>query len=152
MGKIEPGIHLPIIQNNFEYPYFRLLGNQDASNIHGRTNFISRLNQKFYDYAQHHSNFFINDINYLSANYGLKEWSAPFFWYMYKYSLCQDAIPTLALSVPNIIKSIYGKNKKALVFDLDNMLWGADGAKSGGLYSDQSKLGTQKHKSEMAGR
>ena len=38
-----------IIQNNFEYPYYRLFGNKDASDIHGRTNFITRLNQKFYD-------------------------------------------------------------------------------------------------------
>lgn len=114
----------PIIQNNFESPYFRLLGNQDAWNIHGRTNFISRLNQKFYDYAQHHSDFFINDINYLSADYGLQAWSDPFFWHMYKYALCQDAIPTLAFNIANMIKSIYGKNRKALALDLDNTLWG----------------------------
>jgi FkbH-like protein len=35
-----------------------------------------------------------------------------------------DAIPYVAQSVANIIKSIYGKNKKALVLDLDNTLWG----------------------------
>ena len=28
--------HCPVIQNNFEYPYFRLLGNKDASDMHGR--------------------------------------------------------------------------------------------------------------------
>lgn len=114
----------PIIQNNLEYPYFRLLGNRDASDVHGRVNFVTRLNQKFYEYAQQHESFFINDINYLSADYGLKQWSDPFFWHMYKYSLCQDAIPTLAASVANIIKSIFGKNKKALALDLDNTLWG----------------------------
>lgn len=114
----------PIIQNNFESPYFRLLGNQDAWNIRGRTNFISRLNQKFYDYAQHHSDFFINDINYLSADYGLQAWSDPYSWHMYKYALCQDAIPTLAFNIANMIKSIYGKNRKALALDLDNTLWG----------------------------
>ena len=43
---------------------------------------------------------------------------------MYKYSLCLDAIPSLAKSVADIIKSIYGKNKKVLVCDLDNTLWG----------------------------
>ena len=43
---------------------------------------------------------------------------------MYKYSLCFDAIPSLAKSVADIIKSIYGKNKKVLVCDLDNTLWG----------------------------
>ena len=43
---------------------------------------------------------------------------------MYKYAMCLDAIPSLANSVANIIKSLYGRNKKALVLDLDNTLWG----------------------------
>lgn len=51
----------PVIQNNFEYPYFRLLGNKDASDFHGRVNYITRLNMKFYDYAQKNKNFYIND-------------------------------------------------------------------------------------------
>ena len=114
----------PVIQNNFEYPSFRILGNQDASNIHGRTNFISRLNLKFYEFAQKHDWFFINDINYQSADYGLADWSDPFYWHMYKYALCLEAIPILAFNIANIIKSIFGRNKKALALDLDNTLWG----------------------------
>lgn len=113
-----------IIQNNFELPYYRLLGNKDASDIHGLTNFISRLNMKLYDYAGGNENFFINDINYLSASYGVDKWSEPKWWYMYKYCLCLDAIPKLCLNISNIIKSIMGKNKKAFALDLDNTLWG----------------------------
>lgn len=113
-----------IIQNNFEMPLYRLLGNRDASDIHGFENFISRLNMKFYDYASSHKDFFINDINYLSASYGLDRWSAPEWWYMYKYCLCLDAVPEFCLNLSNIIKSILGKNKKALALDLDNTLWG----------------------------
>lgn len=113
-----------IIQNNFEMPLYRLLGNRDASDIHGFENFISRLNIKFYDYASSHKDFFINDINYLSASYGLDRWSAPEWWYMYKYCLCLDAVPEFCLNLSNIIKSILGKNKKALALDLDNTLWG----------------------------
>ncbi|GHU52465.1 hypothetical protein FACS189496_2650 [Bacilli bacterium] len=124
----------PIIQNNFEYPYYRLMGNREASDIHGRVNFITRLNLKFYEYAQTYSGFFVNDINYLSANYGLEAWSDPFYWYMYKYALALPAIPYLAHNVANIIKSIYGKNKKAFALDLDNTLWGGivgdDGAEN----------------------
>lgn len=114
----------PVIQNNFEYPFFRLMGNRDATDIHGRVNFVSRLNARFAAYAQTHENFFINDINYQSADYGLKEWSDPFYWHMYKYSLCMDAIPTLAFNVANIVKSLFGKNKKAFAIDLDNTMWG----------------------------
>ena len=114
----------PIIQNNFEMPLFRLLGNKDASDIHGSVNYLSRLNAEFYKYAQEHKDFFICDINYISADYGLKEWNDPFYWHMYKYSLNVDAIPLLAFNVANIIKSLFGKNKKGFVLDLDNTLWG----------------------------
>ena len=113
-----------IIQNNFEYPYYRLLGNKDAVDIHGKTNFITRLNQKFYDYANQTKNFFINDINYVSSCYGLDKWANQFYWHMYKYAMEVPAIPYLSFNLANIIKSIYGKNKKAFVLDLDNTLWG----------------------------
>lgn len=114
----------PVIQNNMEYPFYRLMGNQDGVILSGRTSFVNRLNEKFAYYARSTANFFINDINYQSAVYGLDAWSDPFYWHMYKYALCLDAIPWLALNVSNIIKAVYGKNKKSLVLDLDNTLWG----------------------------
>ena len=116
--------HCPIIQNNFEMPFYRLMGNRDCSDYRGRENFISRLNMMFYEYSQSIGNFYINDINYVSACYGLKEWSNPLYWNMYKYALCFEAIPEFAFNTANIIKSIFGKNKKALALDLDNTLWG----------------------------
>lgn len=114
----------PIIQNNFEMPFYRLMGNKDCSDYRGKENFISRMNMKFYDYCNSIDNFYINDINYISASYGLKEWSNPLYWNMYKYALCFEAIPEMAFNTANIIKSVFGKNKKALALDLDNTLWG----------------------------
>lgn len=116
--------HCPIIQNNFELPSYRLLGNRDAYDIHGRVYFISQLNAAFSRYAMSHNSFYINDIHYLSASYGLDKWSDPFYWHMYKYACAVPAIPYLAFNIANIIKSIYGKNKKGIVLDLDNTLWG----------------------------
>jgi len=113
-----------VIQNNFERPIYRLLGNKDISDYRGHSNFISNINQRFYDYTQEHKGFYINDIDYLSASYGLEKWADLSSWYMYKYALALKAIPELAFSVANIIKSIYGRNKKAFSLDLDNTLWG----------------------------
>lgn len=122
--KAEEAYHCPIIQNNFELPFYRLLGNMDASDYHGRISFVNRLNEKFYAYARVHSSFFINDIHYLASCYGIQRWADPFYWYMYKYACAVPAIPELAYNIANIVKSIYGKNKKALVLDLDNTIWG----------------------------
>lgn len=121
---IEKRYGCPVIQNNFELPYYRLMGNSEATYPFGRVNFVTRLNLAFYSEAQKRSGFYINDINWLSSAYGLERWSAPEYWYMYKYSLDLNAIPELAFQVSNIIKSVFGKNKKALALDLDNTMWG----------------------------
>lgn len=116
--------HCIIIQNNFELPSFRMMGNREASDFHGTVNFVGRLNQMMYTYAQKKENLHICDINYISATYGLDQWADPFYWYMYKYAMAVPAIPYLSFNVANIIKSILGKNKKGFVLDLDNTLWG----------------------------
>ncbi len=123
-ARLEGQYACPIIQNNFDRPNYRLMGNRDIWDCRGRSNFISRLNQKFYEYAQVHNNFYINDLEYIAQDYGLSEWNNSMYWHMYKYAMCMDAIPYLAQSIANIIKSIYGKNKKVLALDLDNTLWG----------------------------
>lgn len=122
--RLKETYHCMIIQNNFEYPYYRLLGNMEQSDIHGKVNYLSRLNLKFAEYARQNEFFYIHDINYLSAMYGLEKWSDPFYWYMYKYALSVPAIPDFAFSLAGIIKSLLGKNKKAFALDLDNTLWG----------------------------
>ncbi len=121
---IDKEYQCPIIQNNFELPFYRLLGNREANDPHGKVWFVNQLNQMFYEYANKASGFYINDINFLSSNYGLSKWSDPYYWYMFKYCLAISAIPELAYNLSNIIKAIYGKNKKVLMLDLDNTLWG----------------------------
>ncbi len=122
--KIEKTYHCPVIQNNFEFPGYRLLGNLEASDPHGSIRYINRLNEKFAQYAAAHKDFYLQDIQYLSAVYGLDKWTDPHYWHMYKYALPVDAIPTLAYNLSNIMKSLFGKNKKAFALDLDNTLWG----------------------------
>lgn len=120
-----------IIQNNMEMPFYRLMGNIEASDYRGKINFITKVNMRFNDYANRHENFYINDINYISAYYGLEKWEDPFAWYMFKYCLSVEAIPVLSRNISLIIKSLYGKNKKAMVLDLDNTLWGGVIAEEG---------------------
>ena len=114
----------PVIQNNFELPFYRILGNKDATDIHGKISFIRRLNEKFAEYARKNENFYINDINFISACYGLEKWHDTSAWYMYKYAMDTQAIPEFAYNLSNIIKSVFGKNRKMLMLDLDNTLWG----------------------------
>ena len=122
--KIRTDLSCPIIQNNMELPYWRLLGNKDCVDIHGRVSFVTRLNQGFADYADTHPDFYIHDINYLSASLGLEKWSDPLYWNMYKYAVAVPMFPEFAFSLSKIFASLMGKNKKVLALDLDNTLWG----------------------------
>lgn len=120
-----------MIQNNFELPYIRMLGNADGVDIHGKVNFVNRLNQKFAEASAASDDLFINDIHYLSACYGLDQWSEPKYRYLYKMLCCPDAVPDLAYSLFRVIKSLCGKNKKMLVTDLDDTMWGGVIGESG---------------------
>ncbi len=122
--RLEAAYHCPIIQNNFEMPSYRLLGNKDVADIHGKAYFIQRMNMFVSEYAITHQSFYVQDINYISACYGLDKWSDPSCWYMYKYIMAIDAIPEFSYNLSNIIKSLFGKNKKAFALDMDNTLWG----------------------------
>ncbi|MCI8597618.1 MAG: HAD-IIIC family phosphatase [Lachnospiraceae bacterium] len=122
--KLRQNYQCPIIQNNFERPLIRLYGNKDISDIHGFSNFVFRLNNRFYKYAQSVTWLYINDIDYMACSYGLDRWNDMAAWYMYKYAMAVDAIPEYSYNLSNIIKSLYGKNKKVLAVDLDNTLWG----------------------------
>jgi FkbH-like protein len=113
-----------IIQNNFEYNSERIMGNLDSYDIHGKTYFINQINHKFSRCAKKIRNLYINDINYLSAYFGLCNWFDRSLWFQAKYSLSMDAIPELAFNISKIINAIFGNTKKCLVLDLDNTCWG----------------------------
>ena len=122
--KLENTYHCPVIQNNFEFPFYRILGNRDCYDPHGKTAFIQRLNMEFARYAAQQEHFYIYDIQYESAAFGLDQWTDPSYWHMYKYAMSMQAIPDFAFHLSHIIKAVFGKNKKAFVLDLDNTLWG----------------------------
>ncbi|MBQ8968049.1 HAD-IIIC family phosphatase [Ruminococcus sp.] len=124
----------PVIQNNFELPSIRLLGNSSGSDPRGLVNYVGRLDLRLAEEINARSGVYLCDINYLSAVCGLDEWSDPQYWYLYKYSLNTGFIPDLCFEVAKIIKAVCGRNKKVLALDLDNTLWGGivgdDGAEN----------------------
>jgi FkbH-like protein len=122
--KIHTELGALIIQNNFDLPHLRPLGNLEASEPFSRANFLLRLNAEFAKYARNHSRFLINDILYLSAQVGLDAWHGRTYWYNFHMALSPTATVPLAQNVAAIVKTVYGRSKKCLVLDLDNTLWG----------------------------
>ena len=141
---VKSRFNCPVIQNNFELPLVRRTGNYDGWGVSGRSAFIERMNVMLSDYARHHSDFYINDINYLSSAIGLEKWHDPEAWYIYKYAMSPSVIPDLAYSCASIIKAIYGRNHKVIDLDLDNTLWGGvigDDGKDGIVIGPETAVG-----------
>lgn len=113
-----------VIQDNFEYPRVRVMGSYEAVSPSGKVRFVRRLNERMARYAEANAGFYVNDLNWLAAYHGLKEFCDTTAYNAYKYSVAPAMTPYLCHSVASIIKSLFGKNKKALMLDLDNTLWG----------------------------
>ncbi|MCL1874657.1 MAG: HAD-IIIC family phosphatase [Synergistaceae bacterium] len=114
-AKIKEVYSCTVIQNNFELSPFGCESDNREINC---------LNMKIYEYASENKDFYVNDIQYLSAQFGLGRWFDEQDYFLYKYAQSVNAIPALCSNTAKIIKSIYGKNQKCLVLDLDNTLWG----------------------------
>ena len=121
--------HCPVIQNNYEYPPFRVLGNSEAVEVQGTVRFVRTLNERMAERIRRCRQesgpaVYLHDYNYLAARIGLDRFLDDAFWNLYKYALSMQSIPELAYSVTRIVKSLFGRNKKILALDLDNTLWG----------------------------
>jgi len=132
--RIQSKLGALIIQNNFDLPIPRPLGNLEASESYGRVHFLMRLNAEFAAYARQHPQLLINDIHYLSAKLGLDEWHGRTYWYNFRMAVSPSGTVALTQNLAALVKSVLGKSKKCLVLDLDNTLWGGvigdDGAQN----------------------
>ncbi|HYA18251.1 MAG TPA: HAD-IIIC family phosphatase [Bryobacteraceae bacterium] len=113
-----------VIQNNFDLPALRPLGNLEAGSHAGRVMFVNRLNFEFARAAAGNPSLYIQDIQSLSAELGAEKWFDPTYWFGYKLAATPYACAAIGLNLANMIGALYGRTRKCLVLDLDNTLWG----------------------------
>ena len=122
--KLNQAFQCEVIQDNFELPQFKSLGNFDSSTSSSISRTITLLNEMINNYSMKASFLYVCDRHYLSSRMGLVLWKDYPLWLSAKYSLSYKAISNLCYSLSKIIESILGFSKKCLVLDLDNTLWG----------------------------
>ena len=122
--KLNQVFQCEVIQDNFELPQFKSLGNFDSSSSSSISRTITLLNEMINIHSMKTSFLYICDRHYLSSRMGLALWKDYPLWLSAKYSLSYKAISNLCYSLSKIIESILGFSKKCLVLDLDNTLWG----------------------------
>jgi FkbH-like protein len=100
----------------------RPLGNLSAKTPEAASNFIRRINLLLGDMAPAYVH--LNDVAALVEQHGLDRWFDIRLWHEAKQPVAPDAIPELARNIAAITGAIFGRNRKCLVVDLDNTLWG----------------------------
>ena len=123
-SSITEKIGCQIIQNNFEFPSYGLLGNLDSTQAGGHTRFVMQLNLEFARAAAANSKLLIQDVCSLSAHLGLDRWFDWDRYFSYKVLTTVEGSEAMALSLAAMVRGMYGKTRKVLVLDLDNTLWG----------------------------
>ncbi|QJR36202.1 HAD-IIIC family phosphatase [Gemmatimonas groenlandica] len=121
---IEQTIGCEIIQNTFDPPLYRILGNLDASHPAGAVRFVNALNCRFAEAAASRSRLRLNDLSSLASQLGVEQWRDLPRWFSYKLAHTPAAHLEIARSVGASITSALFGSKKCLVLDLDNTLWG----------------------------
>ncbi len=111
-----------VIQNSFDSPCWRILGNHDSRHPAGLSNYLSRLNLAIQDQAPPF--VIIHDVGHLAAQRGLSAWGDPRFYHYAKLPCAPQYLPDYAHSVASLISALAGRSRKCLVLDLDNTLWG----------------------------
>ena len=121
---LDRSVTCPIIQNNFEMPDLRLLGNLDSKSTGGATSFVLELNREIAAAARSRHSIILNDIHYLSAQVGLTQWYDWSRWFSYKMPSSLEGSVATAYNLAVLVAARFGLSKKVLVLDLDNTLWG----------------------------
>jgi FkbH-like protein len=111
-----------IIQNNFDPPPHRTLGNHEMRHHTGLARFISEINRRLLDAAPVHVTIF--DVDHLAASHGRWAFGDDRFYFHAKLPCAPEFLPVYAHGVASIIAAQSGAAKKCLVLDLDNTLWG----------------------------
>ena len=112
----------------------------DASSPHGLSRFVMGLNAAFAHEAATRPRLLLQDVNGISARFGIRHWFDWDRYFSYKLLLTPEANLELARSLASLVNAAFGKTRKVLVLDLDNTLWGGvigdDGA-------DQIQIGRE---------
>ena len=115
-------------------PRFPDLGILDALEPDGQSELIARVNSGLAGLARSEAGFYPVDLGVALRDLGYREWHDPRLAFMARSPIARQATGDLAALYMRYIRALTGRNRKCLVLDLDNTLWG-------GVLGDEGPLG-----------
>lgn len=113
-----------LIVTSLTIPTYSSYGIYETKAEFGLMEMIHNLNSKLIDYAKRNSSVYVYDFNGFISRYGESNVFdfRQYFFGDIKISL--EFIPQFAEDLMGYVKAVMGTNKKCIVLDLDNTLWG----------------------------
>jgi FkbH-like protein len=113
-----------LVLHNFALPSHVPLGIYEPMEQESQTSVIRQLNTRVVDAVKTVSGIYVLDYERLCADAGYRNWQNDKMWYLARAPLSAEALPVLARVQSAFVQASLGRQRKCLVLDLDNTLWG----------------------------
>ena len=113
-----------ILWYGFEQPLYPALGIADAQRADGQLHTIDTLNAAVRTLLQAHAGAYWIDADTCLGRIGEKAYYDLRYWHLGKAPYSLAAVREIADEIFKYVRALKGRNKKVLVLDCDNVLWG----------------------------
>ena len=113
-----------ILWNGFEQPSSPSRGILDSQEPHGQSGIVEELNNFAKRTLSEQGNAYFVNLNLCLMRLGKQRYFDFRYWHIGRAPYTREALKEIALENFKYIRALVGKNKKCLVLDCDNVLWG----------------------------
>ncbi len=113
-----------ILIHNLSIPCYSPCGILDWYEKNGISNVFIKFNQGIADVVRNKRGVYIFDYEKFVSLHGKKNATDYKMWFLAKMKINEALLPSLAFEYMRYVKPLKGLNRKCLVLDLDNTLWG----------------------------
>jgi FkbH-like protein len=113
-----------LVLHNFALPSHLPLGIYEPMEQDSQTSVIRQLNARMVHAVKTVPGIYVLDYDRLCADAGYRNWQNDKMWYLARAPLSAEALLALARVQTAFLEASLGRQRKCLVLDLDNTLWG----------------------------
>lgn len=113
-----------ILWHSFELPVYPANGILDSQIGNGQLRLISELNHRLCDHLSNVPNAYMVNSNLCLSRIGSNQFYDLRYWHIGRAPYSRAGLQEIAFEDFKFIRALKGKNKKCLVLDCDNILWG----------------------------
>lgn len=113
-----------VLWHSFEIPAVPCLGILDSQTEMGQLGVIRNLNDSLQKQLREVGNMYFVDTNLCISRMGARNYYDQRYWHIGRAPYTREALCEIAFEDFKYIRPLKGKNKKCLVLDCDNTLWG----------------------------